>query len=64
MSTLRWIGFPVRLILAAGFIVLMTAVMLPLLLIWAVISPRMVSDFPKDWVGLNNTAWGWAVNPW
>ena len=63
MSTLRWLGFPVRLILAIGFIVFMGIVMSVCLLFWAVISPRTVAAVTEDWGYINSAAWNWAVNP-
>lgn len=63
MSTLRWLGFPVRLILAIGFIVFMGIVMSVCLLFWAVVSPRTVAGIPKDWGYIRSAAWNWAVNP-
>jgi hypothetical protein len=63
MSTLRWIGFPVRLIVA-GVLVPSILVMYSIIIVVAlVVIPSGLTDVVKDLQARLRGVWDWVVNP-
>jgi hypothetical protein len=63
MSTLRWIGFPVRLIVAGVLVPIMLVVDSIIIVVALVVIPSGLTDMVKDLQASLRGVWDWVVNP-